>query len=110
MASDRPHSPQAIEAAQLLGEKIRIARRERRWSQRELAERIGITPRTLAKVEAGDLSVGLGTVFEAAALVGVPLFYPDRSRLSAELDRARARGSLLPGRIRPRGDEVKDDF
>lgn len=107
----RPHALYAVEAARLLGARIRLARRERRWSQDELAARVGTTPRTVSKVEHGDLSVGLGTVLEAAALLGVPLFHADRSRLSADLDRTEARSALLPrpSRARP-DDEVKDDF
>lgn len=106
----RTHSPYAVEAAQLLGAQIRLARRERRWSQEELAERAGITPDTLSKVERGDLSVGLGAAFEAAALVGVPLFHDDRSRLRDDLDRTRDRSALLPQRVRARKEDVKDDF
>jgi transcriptional regulator with XRE-family HTH domain len=109
--SPRPYSPYAVDAARLLGAQIRLARRQRRWSQDELASRIGITPRTVYKVEHGDLSVGLGAAFEAAALLGVPLFHADRSRLSAELDHTEARSALLPRprRMRP-DDEVRDDF
>jgi transcriptional regulator with XRE-family HTH domain len=107
----RPHSPYAAEAAQLLGAQIRLARRERRWSQDELATRAGITARTVYKIEHGDLSVGLGAAFETAALLGVPLFHAERSRLSADLDRVQARSALLPRptRVRP-NDEVNDDF
>ncbi|MHB1469520.1 MAG: helix-turn-helix transcriptional regulator [Solirubrobacteraceae bacterium] len=105
------YSPYAAEAARLLGAQIRLARRERRWSQDELAERLGITARTVSKIEHGELSVGLGSAFEAAALVGVPLFHAERPRLGAEIDRFEARAALLP---RPRGsrenEEVKDDF
>ena len=107
----RPHSPYAVDAARLLGAEIRLARRRRRWSQDELAARAGITTRTVYKIEHGDLSVGLGAAFEAAALLGVPLFHADRSRLSVDLDHAEARSALLP---RPRrthpDDEVMDDF
>jgi transcriptional regulator with XRE-family HTH domain len=110
MNRPRTYSPYATEAAQLLGEQIRIARRERRWSQRELAERAGITPGTLIKIERGDPGVRLGTAFEAAALTGVPLFHADRSRLTLDLDRTRARSALLPERIRPRREDVKDEF
>jgi transcriptional regulator with XRE-family HTH domain len=107
----RPYSPYAVEAARLLGAQIRLARRERRWSQDELAARAGITSRTVSKIEHGELSVGLGAVFEAAALLGVPLFHTERSRLSADLDRAEARSALLPRPIRARpAGEVKDDF
>jgi transcriptional regulator with XRE-family HTH domain len=107
----RPYSPYAVEAARLLGAQIRLARRERRWSQDELAERAGITTRTVYKIEHGDLSVGLGGAFEAAALLGVPLFHAERSRLSADLDRAKARSALLsrPSRVRATG-EMNDDF
>lgn len=107
----RPHSPYAVDAARLLGARIRLARRERRWSQEELAGRIGITARTVYKIEHGDLSVRLGAAFEAAALLGVPLFHAERSRLSAELDHAEARSALLPRpRRTPRDEEVNDDF
>jgi transcriptional regulator with XRE-family HTH domain len=107
----RPHSPYAVEAARLLGAQIRLARRERRWSQDELAERVGITARTVYKIEHGDLSVGLGATFEAAALLGVPLFHAERSRLGADLDRIEARSALLPRPTRSRPtDEVNDDF
>jgi transcriptional regulator with XRE-family HTH domain len=106
-----PRSKYAAEAARLLGARVRLGRRERGWSQAELAERIGITPRTLAKIEHGDLSVGLGAAFEAAALVGVPLFHAERSRLSEDLDLTAARSALLPRPTHDRADDdVADDF
>jgi transcriptional regulator with XRE-family HTH domain len=109
--SPRPRSPYAVEAARLLGARIRLARRERRWSQAELAERAGITARTIYKIEHGDLSVGLGAAFEAAALLGVPLFHAERSQLGSDLDRTEARSALLPRPTRARStDEVNDDF
>lgn len=106
----RPYSPYTVEAALLLGAEIRLARRERGWSQAELADRVGITSRTVSKIEHGDLRVGLGTAFEAAALVGVPLFHADRSRLSVDLDRAEARSALLPRPSRSHAGDVNDDF
>jgi transcriptional regulator with XRE-family HTH domain len=106
----RTYSPYAVEAAQLLGAKIRVARREQRWSQKELGDRAGITPDTLSKVERGDLSVGLGAAFEVAALVGVPLFHGDRSRMRIDLDRTFGRSALLPQRVRTRKDDSKDDL
>ena len=106
----RTYSPYVQEAAQLLGEQVRMARRGRRWSQNELAERAGITPGTLIKIERGDLSVRLGTAFEVASLVGVPLFHADRSQLTLDLDRTRARSALLPERVRSGKGEVKDEF
>jgi transcriptional regulator with XRE-family HTH domain len=94
----------------MLGAQIRLARRERRWSQEELAERTGITARTVSKIEHGDLSVGLGAAFEAAALLGVPLFHAERSRLALDLDRVEARSALLPRPTRRAAEDVSDDF
>lgn len=110
MKRTRAHSPYALEAAQLLGAAVRVARLERRWSVRDLAERAGITPATLRKVERGDPTVGLGVAFDVAALVGVPLFHADRSMLAIDLERTTARAALLPQRIRAREESVKDDF
>jgi len=104
------YSVYSREAARLLGARIGEGRRERRWSAQELADRVGVSRATLAKAEAGDPSVGLGIAFEAAALVGVPLFEPDPDRLGRELDLARDRLALLPRRVRRRGEETVDDF
>lgn len=104
-----PHA-YARDAARLLGEQVRLARLERRWSQRELAERAGITVPTLRKVERGDLGVALGTALELAALVGVPLFHEDREFLRMDLERTTARRALLPQRVRSSQRPVRDDF
>jgi transcriptional regulator with XRE-family HTH domain len=110
MKAPRPYSRYAADAARLLGEQIRAARRQRRWSQDELAGRAGVTADTLRKVEHGNPRVALGTAFELAALVGVPLFHEDRARLALELDRVEARSALLPQRVRARPSDVADDF
>lgn len=110
MKRTRTYSPYTTEAAQLLGAQILQARRERRWSAQELADRVGITRVTLNKIERGDPTVGLGVAFEAAALVGVPLFHHDPARLRADATRTRDRLALLPQRVRARKEPVKDDF
>jgi len=110
MKVTRTFSPYAREAAKLLGMQVAAARRERRWSAEELAERAGISPPTLTKVESGDMTVGLGVAFEVAALVGVPLFHDDRSRLGFEVGRAADRLAVLPTRVRRRAGSVNDDF
>jgi transcriptional regulator with XRE-family HTH domain len=104
------YSPYAQEAAQLLGAQIRQARHRRKWSAAELASRVGIDRRTISKIERGDPSVGLGAAFEAARLVGVPLFVQDRDRLSAEARRQRDLLALLPQRVRAPDGPVDDDF
>ncbi len=102
-------SPLTIEAARLLGARVRLARRERRWTLQELADRAGVTAVTMRKVERGDPSVRLGIAFEAAALTGVPLFDPDRSRRHLESERVDDRLAVLPQLVR-RPVEVDDDF
>src|ERR1044072_1365286 len=100
MTKSSNYSPQTLEAARLLGHRVQLARRERRWTMRELAERIGVSVPTMRKVERGDPSVGLGIAFEAATLTEVPLFDADPSRLSQERARADDRLALLPALIR----------
>jgi transcriptional regulator with XRE-family HTH domain len=109
MSQAHIYSPYAKDAAKLLGSQIQEGRRARRWSAEELARRIGISRPTLSKIERGDLSVGLGASFEAARLVGVPLF-GDRNRLKTELARSGDRLALLPQRVRSARGDVDDDF
>lgn len=105
----RTYSPATVEAARLLGARVRLARRERRWTLQELADRVGVTHVTMRKVERGDLSVGLGVAFEAAAVVGIALFHEEASRRSLEAGRVDDRLAVLPQVVR-RPAEVDDDF
>lgn len=93
----------------ILGAQIRAARLERRMTVAELAERVGVSAKTMSNVERGDPKTAVGTVFEAAIIVGIPLF----AEGAAESDRALAtiegRLRLLPQRARP-APEVDDDF
>jgi transcriptional regulator with XRE-family HTH domain len=109
MKEPRALTPLTLEAAKLLGANVRLGRRERRWTVAELAERVGVSEATMLKVEHGDPGVRLGIAFEAAALVGVPLFDEDRSRRSLEAGRVDDRLAVLPQRVRP-PREVDDDF
>lgn len=97
-------------AAKLLGAQVRAARVQRGWTVRELAERAGISVPTLLKVEHGDPSVALGTAFDLAFLTGVPLFFEDRGRLTAEAARAQERAVLLGRRVRVSPEEPDYDF
>ena len=108
MRTGRPLSRSTVEAARLLGRRIALARRERRWTVAELAERVGCSATTMGKVERGDPSVALGTVFEAAALVGVALFTDDTAALARESELVEARLAVLPQRVRRH--HVDDDF
>lgn len=109
MKRTRAYSAQTTEAARLLGASIELARRERRWTLQELADRVGVTHVTMRKIERGALTVGLGVALEAAAVVGVPLFHDDASRRSLEAARTADRLALLPDFVR-KPLKVDDDF
>jgi hypothetical protein len=49
-------------------------------------------------------------VFEAATIVGVPLFVDEPSRLAPEISRINDKLALLPQSVRRPRSEVKDDF
>jgi transcriptional regulator with XRE-family HTH domain len=103
------YSPATKEAARLLGARIKLGRKERRWTVAQLAERVGVTEGTLRKIEQGSPSVSLGATLEAAVLVGVPLFDRDPDRRALEQSRVDDRLALLPARTRePR--RPKNDF
>jgi transcriptional regulator with XRE-family HTH domain len=97
------------EALELLGASIKAARVRRRWSSAELAERVGVSRHTISKIEQGAAGVAIGTVFEAATLVGVALFDDDASR-SQLAARTRAELALLPSRARRPKVIIDDDF
>lgn len=104
------YSRYALEALRLLGSSIRAARIERRMTAEQLAQRIGISRASLHRIERGGPRSSIGSVFEAAAIVGVPLFEADPSRLAGDLARVEERLVLLPKMIRAPKVEVEDEF
>lgn len=110
MRSKHTWSRPASEAAQVLGLEVARARRERRWTAAELAERAGITAVTLRKVERGDPTVSLGIAFEVATLVGVRLFGVERSALADLVERGQNRLALFPASVREPDGSMHDDF
>lgn len=108
---NRTYSRHTREAVALLGKLIRLARKERRLSAAELAERTGISRGTLQRIEKGDPKVEIGVMFEAATLVGVNLFDADNGRLSGKIARTDDKLALMPKAIhKPATRGVKDEF
>ncbi len=68
----------------MLGAQVRLARKQRRMTEVELAERAGIARSTLQLIEKGDPRVDIGLVFEAAIMAGVSLFVPEASSLAPD--------------------------
>jgi len=105
------NSRAAADALQLLGTRIRAARIGRGWTLDDAAARLGVDPRTWASIERGAPGTSIGTAFEVAFLVGVPVFGLEGD----DLAQARRAGldtlALLPARVRGRKDSDDDlDF
>lgn len=106
----RPYSRYSRAAVTLLGQLIRRARKERRITVEELAERAGLSRGLVHRIETGDLGCSIGAVFEAAAIVGVRLFDADQSSLAQQISANNATLALLPQAVRASTGSVKDDF
>jgi transcriptional regulator with XRE-family HTH domain len=109
-AMPRAYSRQGREAVMLLGQLIRMSRIERKLTVEELATRVGISRDMMRRIESGDLRCGIGLVFEAAVIVGVPLFEEDRDRLSQRRAEQETKLRLLPKAVRKPRREASDDF
>ncbi len=110
MTRQRTYSRYAQEAAALMGQQIKLGRKQRRWSEKNLADRAGISRATLQKIEKGEMGCAVGSVFEVATLVGVKLFESDNMPLSRHIEHARDKIALLPQRMRVAEKAVRDDF
>lgn len=102
-------SPKARDAIQLLALEIARARRERRWTAQELAQRAGVSRPTLRAVENASPTVAIGTVYEIATILGISMFGSQDVDLPSLVDRSRDRLALLPVRVRP-PTAMNDDF
>ena len=109
-ARTRTYSRLTTEALRLLGKQVRLARKQRRMSESDLAARAGIARSTLQQIEKGDPRVEIGLAFEAATLAGVGLFVPDASTLAPQTERLDDKLALLPKSVRRPRSEVNDDF
>jgi transcriptional regulator with XRE-family HTH domain len=54
------------------GELIRLLRRRKGWTQRELAQRAGVTQTTIVRLERGDTEPVISTIRKVAEALGVP--------------------------------------
>lgn len=106
----RTYSRYTRDASALLGGLIRTARKERRLTMQEIADRAGISRGLLQRIEKGDLKCEIGAVFEVATIVGVKLFEADETTLTKHLRRTEEKLALLPKSIRKKSKAVRDDF
>ena len=86
--------------ARTLGEQLTVWRKLLGYTTAQVAERAGISRPTLAKIEHGDATVGLGSVLAVARVLGVAEqlltsvdpYETERGRASAD--------RILPERVR----------
>lgn len=106
----RTWSRYSREAALLLGTLIRTARLKKHLTAQEVADRAGISRGLLQRIEKGDLKCEIGTVFEAATIVGVTLFETDEKGMARNRRQAEETLALLPKSARKQSRQVIDDF
>lgn len=93
----------------LLGERIQVARKSRRYSQQKLADLACISRETLRRLETGNSKVSLGTLL--AVLWALQLeddllsvADPNSDTMGAELE------SFLPKRVHQKGKRGEDAY
>jgi putative transcriptional regulator len=62
---------------------LRVLRAERRWSQADLAERLGVSRQTVNAIETGRYDPSLPLAFSISRLFGQPIdriFFPEGDR------------------------------
>lgn len=106
----RTYSRYSRDAVALLGGLIRSARKERKLTTQEVAERAGISRGLLQRIEKGDLKCTIGAMFEVASIVGVKLFDADDSTLTRHIRQTDDKLALLPKSVRKTTRSVDDDF
>ena len=89
---------------------LRVRRKEKRLTLDELADRLNASTPTVRKMLEGAPTVAIGTYFEAAHILNVPLFDPDSDHFAVTASRTAELESLLPKRIVNREEKVDDDF
>lgn len=109
-ASTRTYSRYSLDAITLLGNLIRVARKERKMTAQEVADRAGISRGLLQRIEKGDPRCELGATFEVAAILGIKLFDADASSLSRHIHQTGDKLALLPKSVRKKTKVADDDF
>lgn len=108
--ANRAYSRYSENAALLLGRLVRRGRIENGLTVAALAEHAGVSRGLVQRIERGEMGCAIGSVFQVAAIVGVPLFEPSPEDLRARLSEVGDQLALLPAAVPPLSRDVKDDF
>lgn len=75
---------------------IRVARKERKLSVKDVADRVGVSRGLMQRIEKGDLKCEIGVAFEAASILGIKLFETQPETVSDHLRQMERVLTLLP--------------
>lgn len=97
-------------ALKVLGKLIRVARIKHNHSQSNLAIRLHVTRQTIINIEKGSPHVAIGTIFEAAYILGIPLLSGESASLSQWESVLTNFSGLLPKKTRSLKRKTDNDF
>lgn len=106
----RPSSRISRNAIVLLGRRIKLARKERKMTAAELAERAQISRGLLQRIEKGDPACQIGAFFEAAAIVGVTVLGVNEAAIAAGIAETERLMALHPKHVHAPKKIIRDDF
>ncbi len=90
---------EATTVAQNLGRNIRVARQRGRWTTHELADKLGVSERTVRNVEHGRTSVSLDTYLRACILLDVDLLETTHEHIMQKRVRHPMRAVISPEEV-----------
>lgn len=97
----RNHPLSVTAALSRFGQSVRFARADRGWTQIDLAARLGVSPVTLKKIEAGSPGTAFGTILELCGLLGLSPDPDSAANATADLQRAKPPRRVKAKRVRP---------
>lgn len=102
-----PHK--AKDALQDIGSQIRLARKRRRWTIAELAQKVGISPPTVIALEKGQPTVSTGVLVSVLWVLGLEkelqtLTHP------TDVEGIKLANNRLPQRVRISKKDLDNDF
>lgn len=86
--------------AQIMGSEVLYERHRKNWTQQELAEKAGVSQRTVSQIEKGLADVSFKRVLLVAAALDLHLYQVEPGDEAARLmTRMKERNALIPKRV-----------
>jgi len=102
------------ESLKEMGGFIACARKEKRWTQEEMARRIGVGRMTVVRIEKGAPEVAVGLYLTAAWLLGLPVLswqtMDSKRGDTVTGDILSKLKGTLPERVKKNRDKINNDF